>query len=130
MATATTMSGGPPVQGEAVEEERVIAVRPRGTSTSVKTSDCFCLDPEFWDSFNITTTDENGLEQVQQVHMVVKYGQFVDMSLLSSHGNDTYVVSLTDTEITVYKNGRLELGWNSRLYFRTFLAVFSCGDEP
>ena len=39
--------------------------------------------------------------------MVVKYGQFVDIALLSSHGNDTYVLSLTDDEVTVSKNGGL-----------------------
>ena len=102
MATAS-MSGNP-VQVEALEVEEVISVRPRGAARSVKTSDYFCLDPEFWDSYN--TTAEDGLEQ-QQVQMVVKYGQFVDMALLSSHGNDTYVLSLTDDEVTVSKNGEL-----------------------
>ena len=107
MATASLSGDGAVVQVDALEVEKVIAVKTRGLSSSVKTVDHFCLDPQFWDSYNITTPQEND-EAVHQVVQVVVKQLPVDFALLSRNdtSSSSYVVALTDTsEVVVSKNG-------------------------
>ena len=95
------------VQLDAFELEKTIRVRARGDVRSVKTSDYFCLDPEFWDTYYPATTakpsnsESSQSEGPQQVQLVLKHGRSIQIRISSNASNVTsssYVLSLDQRE--------------------------------
>ena len=98
------------VQLDAFEVEKTIRVWARGDVRSVKTSDYFCLDPEFWDTYYPATTakpsNSDGSQSSQsggpqKVQMVLKHGRSIQIRISSNASNVTsssYVLSLDERE--------------------------------
>ena len=97
------------VQLDAFEVEKTIRVRARGDVRSVKTSDYFCLEPEFWDAYypaatakpwNIASSESSQSGGPQQVQMALKHGRSIQIRISSNASNVTssYVLSLDERE--------------------------------